>query len=121
MPTSSRKWPTPQQQRQLARRRRRSLAVQAQPLLQLCENYIDAQRYGSANNNQTATTGYVLQYVNQNAQLYGVDVSGKLQLAKTTAYGSFDATAQLSYTRGENLTPATTCTTSCRSTPNWRW
>ena len=75
------------------------------PYYSYVENYIDAQRYGTANNNQTATTGYVvLQYVNQNAQLYGVDVSGKLQLAKTTGYGSFDATAQLSYTRGENLT-----------------
>ncbi|WP_199104032.1 TonB-dependent receptor [Aquitalea sp. ASV11] len=50
-------------------------------------------------------SGYVvLQYVNQNAQLYGVDVSGKLQLAKTPGFGRFDATAQLSYTRGENLT-----------------
>lgn len=75
------------------------------PYYSYVENYIDAQRYGTANNNQTATTGYVvLQYVNQNAQLYGVDVSGKLQLGKTTGYGSFDATAQLSYTRGENLT-----------------
>lgn len=75
------------------------------PYYSYVENYIDAQRYGTANNNQTATTGYVvLQYVNQNAQLYGVDVSGKLQLAKTTGLGSFTATAQLSYTRGENLT-----------------
>lgn len=74
------------------------------PYYSYVENYIDAQRYGTANNNQTATTGYVvLQYVNQNAQLYGVDVSGKLQLAKTTGFGRFDATAQLSYTRGENL------------------
>ncbi|BBF87271.1 TonB dependent receptor [Aquitalea magnusonii] len=74
------------------------------PYYSYVENYIDAQRYGTANNNQTATTGYVvLQYVNQNAQLYGMDVSGKLQLARTTGFGRFDATAQLSYTRGENL------------------
>ncbi|WP_199103108.1 TonB-dependent receptor [Aquitalea sp. ASV11] len=72
------------------------------PYYSYVQNYIDAKRYDASS---TATTGYVvLQYVNQNAQLYGVDVSGKLQLAKNTAYGSFDATAQLSYTRGENLT-----------------
>ena len=72
------------------------------PYYSYVQNYIDARRYDASS---TATTGYVvLQYVNQNAQLYGVDVSGKLQLAKNTAYGSFDATAQLSYTRGENLT-----------------
>jgi len=71
------------------------------PYYSYVQNYIDAKRYDASS---TATTGYVvLQYVNQNAQLYGVDVSGKLQLAKNTAYGSFDATAQLSYTRGENL------------------
>ncbi|KJV24688.1 TonB-dependent receptor [Aquitalea magnusonii] len=72
------------------------------PYYSYVQNYIDAKRYDASS---TATTGYVvLQYVNQNAQLYGVDVSGKLQLAKNTAYGSVDATAQLSYTRGENLT-----------------
>ncbi|MBA4710245.1 TonB-dependent receptor [Aquitalea aquatica] len=72
------------------------------PYYSYVQNYIDAKRYDASS---TATTGYVvLQYINQNAQLYGVDVSGKLQLAKNTAYGSFDATAQLSYTRGESLT-----------------
>lgn len=78
--------------------------VKISPYYSYVENYIDARRYGSANNNQTASTGYViLQYVNQTAQLYGVDASGQLRLASHTPYGSFDATAQLSYTRGENL------------------
>ncbi len=72
-------------------------------------DYIDAQRCGTVNcggtTNLTATTGFVnLQYVNQSAQLYGIDVSGHLPLAKTSIYGNFTATGVLSYTRGENLT-----------------
>ena len=79
------------------------------PYYSYVQNYIDAQRCGTSlcggSSNLTSTNSYVtLQYVNQNAQLYGVDVSGKLRLANGRQYGSVDATAQLSYTRGENLT-----------------
>ncbi|HJV06840.1 MAG TPA: TonB-dependent receptor, partial [Chromobacteriaceae bacterium] len=35
---------------------------------------------------------------------YGFDLSGQLRLANLASWGKFDATAQISYTRGENLT-----------------
>lgn len=72
-------------------------------------NYIDAARCGSAlcggSANLNAGTGFVtLQYVNQEAELYGVDLDGKLMLAEHTAYGRFDLSTRVAYTRGKNLT-----------------
>jgi len=49
--------------------------------------------------------GFVnLSLSNQSARLYGVDVSSKMQLAKTNDYGSFSSTGVLSYLKGKNLT-----------------
>jgi iron complex outermembrane receptor protein len=45
-----------------------------------------------------------MQYANQSALLYGMDVSGHLPLAKTEDYGSFTASGVLNYTRGQNQT-----------------
>ncbi len=44
----------------------------------------------------------VLQYVNQSARLYGVDISGHLLFASGTGLGDFTATGMVSYTRGKN-------------------
>jgi iron complex outermembrane receptor protein len=44
----------------------------------------------------------VLQYVNQSARLYGVDVSGKALVARTQGYGDFSLSGVLNYVRGEN-------------------
>ena len=53
----------------------------------------------------TATTGFVyLQFANQNARLYGVDVSGQSLLAKAGTYGSFTATGIVNFVRGANRT-----------------
>ena len=53
----------------------------------------------------TATSGFVyLQFANQSARLYGVDVSGHTVLAKSSTYGSFTANAILNFVRGENRT-----------------
>jgi iron complex outermembrane receptor protein len=72
------------------------------------EDYIDARRcnYGQCGPaNVTATTGFVLlQYVNQSAQLYGLDLSGNLLLGKSADFGSFTGTGLLNYVRGENKT-----------------
>jgi iron complex outermembrane recepter protein len=46
----------------------------------------------------------VLQYVNQSAQLYGVNVSNRTSLWRSRTYGDFTETGLLSYTRGKNLT-----------------
>ena len=71
------------------------------------QEYIDARRcdFGQCNSgNVTATTGFVhLQYVNQSAQLYGIDLSGRLLLSETARYGTVTGTGLLNYVRGENL------------------
>ena len=72
------------------------------------QDYIDARRcdFGQCSTaNVTTTTGFVLlQYVNQSAQLYGVDLSGNLLLVESGKYGSLTGTALLNYVRGENRT-----------------
>ena len=84
--------------------------VKATPYYTYIDNYIDAQRCPVGTNcnsaaNTSATTGFVkLQYVNQSAKLYGLDLSGYLPLAKSGDYGSFTATGLLNYTRGQNQT-----------------
>ena len=56
-----------------------------------------------------------LKYVNQDAHLYGLDVSGYFPLAQNTGFGSFTATGMLNYVRGEDHSARTTIsTTSCR-------
>lgn len=53
----------------------------------------------------TATTGFVyLQFVNQDAHIYGMDISGNYVVARSDAFGSFTATGVLNYARGENRT-----------------
>jgi iron complex outermembrane receptor protein len=62
------------------------------------QDYINAQRLPSS----ATSTGFVfLKYVNQDARLYGLDISGHFPLAKNTGYGSFKATGMLNYVRGE--------------------
>jgi Outer membrane cobalamin receptor protein len=64
-------------------------------------DFIDAQcRLGTT---CIANKFNVLQYVNQTAQLYGIDLSGRMLLGKTHDYGNFTATGLLNYSRGENL------------------
>ena len=71
------------------------------------EDYVDARRcnFGQCSAaNSTTTDGFVLlQYVNQPARLYGLDLSGHAPLVATDGYGIFTGTATLSYLRGENL------------------
>ncbi len=78
------------------------------PYFTYVEDYIDAARCTSANmncgpGNQGATDAFVyLQFVNQSAHMYGVDIAGSLPLTESSEYGDFDATVMLSYIRGEN-------------------
>ncbi len=79
-------------------------------------DYIDARRCDSndtlmasgspcTDTNLTLTEDFVyLQFINQDATLYGLDVSGHLPLAESTAYGNFTATGLINYVRGENDT-----------------
>jgi iron complex outermembrane receptor protein len=82
-------------------------ALKLTPYYTYVQDYINARRCSSTNANcgaanQTATTGFVfLQFANQDARLYGLDVSGHFPLAKTAGYGNFTATGVLSYVRGK--------------------
>ena len=80
------------------------------PYFTRVNNYIDAARCGSAGcltsnaANLTATTGFVyLQFVNQKADMYGVDISGKV-LVGEGSYGSVTAKGLMNYVRGKNKT-----------------
>jgi iron complex outermembrane receptor protein len=44
----------------------------------------------------------VLQYVNQSARLYGLDLSGRALVASTSRYGDFAISGLVSYVNGEN-------------------
>lgn len=70
------------------------------------QDYIDARRcdFGQCSaDNATATTGFVLlQYVNQSARLYGLDLSADMALGQSERYGSFTGALTLNYVRGDN-------------------
>jgi len=84
--------------------------LQVTPYYTYVDNYIDAARIdpastGAPADNLTATNSFVyLQFVNQSARMYGVDVSGYLPLAESSKYGRFTATGILNYVRGKNKT-----------------
>jgi iron complex outermembrane receptor protein len=71
------------------------------------QDYIDAQRcnFGQCGGavNVAASTGFVnLQYINQSARLYGLDLSGNVLLGSTADFGSFKGRGVLSYVNGRN-------------------
>jgi iron complex outermembrane receptor protein len=74
--------------------------IKATPYFSRVSNYIDAIcRPGTT----CLTDRFVtLQYANQAARLYGIDISGRLPLAQTVV-GAFGVKGLLSYTRGKNL------------------
>ncbi|PWB53343.1 MAG: TonB-dependent receptor [Nitrosomonadales bacterium] len=82
------------------------------PYYTYVEDYINARRCTASDTlmagskcaaaNLTTTNNYVfLKYTNQDAHLYGLDISGYFPLAKNTGFGSFTATGQLNYVRGK--------------------
>jgi iron complex outermembrane receptor protein len=82
-------------------------AVKATVYVTDVQDYVDAQRcnFGQCGGaaNLSATTGFVnLQYVNQAARLYGLDLSGSLQLGASADLGSFTGRGVLSLVRGTN-------------------
>src|SRR5574337_354085 len=78
-------------------------------------DYIDAKRCvgsgtgmnaicGGPMNNVAVNKFVLLQYVNQTARFWGIDVSGHLPLAKTDSLGEFSLAGLFNYTNGKNLT-----------------
>jgi iron complex outermembrane receptor protein len=78
----------------------RTWNVRLAPYYSHVRDYIDARCLPG----KTCPDGQfnVLQYVNQSARLYGIDLSGRALVARTTSYGDFTVSGVLNYTRGEN-------------------
>ncbi|WP_420266890.1 TonB-dependent receptor plug domain-containing protein [Candidatus Magnetominusculus dajiuhuensis] len=83
------------------------------PFYTYLAHYIDAQRCPTSvcgtstavKSSLTATTGFVyLQFVNQSANLYGIDISSHYLIVKSADYGSVTATGAVNYVRGKNKT-----------------
>jgi len=77
----------------------RSWELKATPFYTHVDDYIDATRltaYANTNNQFV-----VLKYANQSARLYGLDLSGRMPLAKT-GIGEFGLRGLMNYTKGEN-------------------
>ncbi len=79
------------------------------------DDYIDAARCSGASpmdmtavctaNNLVVEDAFVyLRFVNQEARLYGLDVSGFMPLAKAEGFGEFTLNGMLNYVHGENRT-----------------
>lgn len=76
----------------------REWEIKATPYFTYVDDYVDAIRVpGATTNNQFV----VLRYANHSAHLYGVDLSGRAVLAKTSL-GEFGVRGLMNYTRGEN-------------------
>ncbi|MFV0279720.1 MAG: TonB-dependent receptor [Rhodoblastus sp.] len=85
----------------------REFELRATPYYTYVHNFIDAVQWNMGANQPAwppAVNQFVgMKYMNQNARLFGVDLSGKAPLAKT-AIGDFGIAGVLSYTNGKNLT-----------------
>ncbi len=88
----------------------RDYAVKASPFYSYVNNYIDAmqwsgnavQGYQLPTNSPVRNQFVTLQYVNQNANLAGVDLDGQMPIAKTD-FGRFSAQGLFNWTYGKNL------------------
>jgi iron complex outermembrane receptor protein len=83
--------------------------VRLNPYYTYVDNYIDAQCNGYSTRTRTPVESAcavnkfrILQYTNQRAELYGVDLSGYRSLGKVVGYGEFKLTGNVSYVQGEN-------------------
>lgn len=76
--------------------------LEVTPYYSYVKDYIDAQC--AANWTCKPEQFNVLQYVNQDARIYGLDVAGRMVLIPASSYGSFTVTGMMSYTHGRNAT-----------------
>lgn len=74
--------------------------LKATPYYTYVDDYINATPITQP---ATDTEFVYLRFVNQDAQLYGIDISGYLPLARSERLGSLTATAVLNYVRGETI------------------
>lgn len=82
----------------------RSYEFKVTPYYTAVKDYIDAVRLPTSGTDQNATrtTGFVkLTYANQTARLYGIDISGRMPLGKSSI-GDLGLKGLLNYTNGKN-------------------
>ncbi len=72
--------------------------VKVQPYYTYTHNYINVVRIGEFTNGFSK-----LQFVNHNAQSYGINASGSRQLWKTAAFGTGEIRANINWVRGQDL------------------
>ncbi|WP_324779696.1 TonB-dependent receptor [Thiobacillus sedimenti] len=83
--------------------RQQEWGIKLTPYFTYVDDYVNARRLTST----TVTDQFVfLRFVNQDAQLYGFDLSGHAPLARGTRFGSFTAHGVLSYVRGKTTSGA---------------
>jgi iron complex outermembrane receptor protein len=75
----------------------RNWQVKATPFYTYVEDYIDAVQFGTTSQPEFN----VLQYQNQSARLYGIDISGQMALGQN-AFGRWNLEAIINYVDGEN-------------------
>ena len=73
--------------------------IRLNPYYTYVDNYVDVN---CITNCSSSTQFKILQYINQRAELYGVDLSGYRSLGKVVGYGEFKLTGNVSYVQGEN-------------------
>jgi iron complex outermembrane receptor protein len=76
-------------------------AFQATPYYSLVRDFIDAKRLENPGMPSGADEFVTLQYANQKARLYGLDLSGRMPLAASTL-GRFGLEGLVNYTDGKN-------------------
>ncbi len=89
-----------------------SWGLKVTPFYTYVQDYINARRCGASDSLMTGSPCAVanlsgankfvfLKFANQDARLYGLDVSGFVPLAKNTGFGSFSASGMLNLVRGK--------------------
>ncbi|MGE6246624.1 TonB-dependent receptor [Psychrobacter proteolyticus] len=82
-----------------------SWGVKATPYYSHIDDYVDAVQWDSANNavatTQTTNQYNVMRYTNQDAEIYGLDITADRDLV-TNAWGYWGVSGSLSYTNGKN-------------------
>lgn len=82
-----------------------SWGIKATPYYSKIDDYVDAVQWNSMTNTpattQTADRYSVLRYTNQDAEIYGIDITAERELA-ANAWGYWDISGSLSYTKGKN-------------------
>ena len=75
--------------------------LQVSPFFSYVEDYIDADPCKTCRQSQPNNGYYYLQTANHNAYLWGVDVTGHMELLNNPDYGEFSTETIMSYVRGK--------------------